>query len=126
MRSVRPDSSPATGSQQTLSREIAQRRLSPAQSECHKGVAGFGAELAGAAGGDEDVLAAADHIGRRRGVAADGEIVLPERLARFLVERAKALVFGGGDKDEAAGGDNRAAEGFRAGLRDAAGFQFRV
>src|SRR5688572_6330635 len=74
-----------------------------------------------AAGGDQDVLFAAGHVGAGGGVAAGGEFGAPEELAGFGVEGVEHFVLGAADEDQAAAGDDGAAEAFGAGLGDAPG-----
>src|SRR6202035_6007336 len=72
-------------------------------------VAALGIDLHVAAGGDHDVLLAADHVGRGRRVDAGAGMEFPERLAVLGViglEPAVALA----RKDETAGGGEDAAD----------------
>ena len=89
-------------------------------------VAGLRRVLAAAAGGDGDVLPAVDHVEARRGVAAGGQLVLPQHASRALLERPDLLVRGRGDEDHPAGRRHRAAEIERAGVADALLDQLRV
>ena len=61
--------------------------------------------VAGVAGGDDEVLAAIDHVGGGGGVAGEGQISGPEKGAGVAVEAADCVVVDrGGDEDQAAGG----------------------
>src|SRR5690349_14061086 len=80
------------------------------QCKSHEGIARPGPQLARAAGGDDDELAALRTVGRWGCVAAGGEGVLPEEFAGVLVEGVDPLVERPGDEDEAAGRDDGTAE----------------
>ena len=64
------------------------------QRECDERVARFGFHLSRAAGRDDDVLTAVDHVGRWRRVAAGGKRVFPKQLSGLFVEGVDAFVFG--------------------------------
>src|SRR6185369_9749452 len=85
------------------------------------GTAGFGS-----AGGDDDELAAVDHVDAGGSITAKGQFSLPENLARFRIKSAKGFVRGGTDKDQTAGRHHGAAVVLRARGWDAAGLQFRI
>src|SRR5215831_2225515 len=86
------------------------------QRKCDQRVAELSAELAVAAGGDDDELFAAgvQAIGHRQSLCAGRQTALPELRAGLDIERAQIIVHRRSDKDEAARGDDRASEIWRA------------
>ena len=82
--------------------------------------------LAAASGGNRDVLPAVDHVHARRGVAAGGQLMLPEHAARVLLERADLLVGRRRDEDQASRRRDRSAEVQRAGVADALRDELRI
>src|ERR1039458_1000910 len=63
-----------------------------------------------AGGGDHDVLPAGEFVSCGGALAGGGDHRLPEEFARILVERADlAVLEGGGDEDQPAGGDDGAS-----------------
>ena len=100
-------------------RRVGECRAALRQREGDDRVARLRRVLAAAAGGDHDVLPAVDHVDARRGIAAGGQLMLPQHAARVLFERANLLVRRRGDEDHAARGRDRAAEVERAGIADA-------
>ena len=48
-----------------------------------------------ATAGNDDKLSAVDRIGGRRGIAAGGQLGLPQHFSSLLVESPKHLVLGG-------------------------------
>ena len=80
------------------------------QSEGEDVVALFGAEFAVAAGGDDEILFAAQSVGHGSGLASGGEFETPEFRAGVRIEGVNLVVHGGGRKNEAASGGDGAAE----------------
>src|SRR5690349_6824698 len=89
------------------------------QCKCHKAVARLRAQFAATACRNGDVLAAFDGVSAWRRVTASVEFVLPKEFAVLLIECVEFFVFRSPNENQAAGRNNRAAEIFRAGLRNA-------
>src|SRR5262245_47155269 len=71
------------------------------QRESHHVVAPLRTQLAVAAGADQRELFAVDLISHRRGLSAGRELAFPDYFSGFDVERAKLVIYRGGDEDEA-------------------------
>ena len=84
-----------------------------AEAERDERIARLRSQLACAAGGDHNVLAAVHHVSARGRVAPGRKRVFPEKLAGLLVEGVDALVPGAGNEHQSAGGHDRAAERLR-------------
>src|SRR4051812_28416777 len=96
------------------------------QRKCYERIPRLRPRLSPSAGGDDDVLLPVHHVRAWRRIPAGGELVIPEQLSGRLVERVEFFVLGPANEDQAAGGDDGAAEVFGAGGRDALGGQLGV
>src|SRR4029077_18873728 len=83
------------------------------QGESKNVVALLGAKLTVAAGGDDQILLAFKAECHRCGLAAGRELEFPELFAGFGVKGAQVIVHCGGGENEAACGDDGAAESDR-------------
>src|ERR1700722_3236874 len=73
--------------------------------------------VAAAAGGDDDVLLAIDHVGGRGGMSREGQRCLPEKFSGAAVEGVHlAVEDGGADEDDAARSHDGTTVVFRSGV----------
>src|SRR5258708_36225564 len=64
-------------------------------------VALLGPEFPMAAGRNDHVVFAVEHVGHRSCLAAGGKLVLPKLFAGFDIEGAKIIIHGSGGEDQA-------------------------
>jgi len=76
------------------------------QAEGHEGVPDRGSNVASSTGCDHDKLAPINHVGAGRGIAAGRKRILPQDLARPLVESVELFVSTGSDENESDAGDD--------------------
>src|SRR5260370_6416903 len=108
-----------------LDRPAEARPLQGREGESDVDAAGGRLGIVAAASGDDHVRTAGEGVGPGRGVAGEGERGLPKQGAGGFVEGAELFVkAGGADEDETAGGDDRSAIIFRAGIFHSLGGEF--
>src|SRR5690348_9709210 len=86
------------------------RYIRSLQRERHNVIAHLRAQLAVAAGANYYKLFTIHGVGHGRGLGAGRELAFPDDFPGFDIEGAQFIIHRGGDKDEAARSNHRAAE----------------